>query len=71
MYKSIFYVTDVMVCASEVHTCAGGFMDVSCPVSRAQAHGLPVPLERETFSAGEQTSGARGRWSLPAGRRRQ
>lgn len=46
-------------------------MKVSRPVSGAQAHHLPVSKEREAFSAGEQTRGAGGGRSLPAGRRRQ
>lgn len=55
----------------EADTCADDCMNVSRPVSRAQAHRLPVSKEREAFSTGEQTRGARGRCSLPAGRRRQ
>lgn len=52
-------------------TCTDSFMDISGPVAGAQTHCLPVSLESETLTTGEQACGSRRRCSLSAGRGRQ
>lgn len=42
-------------------------MDISCPVSRAQAHRFPVSLETVTLTTGEQANEARRHRPFPTG----